>query len=173
MNDDLKLHEYVLKLKQLKRKGWELRGIPNVESVADHSYSVIFLAMVMAERLQLNVEKCLKLAVVHDLAESVTKDITPHDNVSDDEKLKLEEQAIKKIVDETGFTFIQELAEEYNENNTKEANLVRDMDKIEMIIQANDYMKKYPNKNLNEFYDYVKDRLELEESKVLFKEITK
>ena len=78
--DILKLYPYLSRLKILERKGWK-RYLDEVESVSDHSYAVSFLVMVMAEKLKLDVEKCLQLSLVHDLAESKTSDITPHDNL--------------------------------------------------------------------------------------------
>ncbi|KAA0001413.1 MAG: HD domain-containing protein [Thermoplasmata archaeon] len=67
------------KLKGIKRKGWLRIGIEKVESVACHSYRVAFLAMLIGDALNLNVEKMLKMALLHDLAEATTGDITPYD----------------------------------------------------------------------------------------------
>ena len=172
MDDLFKLQDLVIKLKTLKRKGWERRGIPNPESVADHSYGTSVLVMIMAEKLNLDMEKCLKLSLIHEIGEAKIGDITPRDD-NWSKKNELENQAIKDIVTETGLTFITELWQEYSENKSKEANLVHDMDKIEMVFQALDYEKKYPDKDLTEFYDYVKDKLILEESKQLFNDIIK
>lgn len=172
MSDILDLQEFVMKLKTLKRKGWELRDIKDCESVADHSYATSMLVMIMAEKLNLNMEKCLKMALIHEIAEAKIGDITPKDD-NWSQKNELENQTIKEIVSETGYTFITELWQEYCKNKSKEAKLVRDMDKIEMVIQALDYEKKYPGKDLVEFYNYVKDKLKLEESKQLFNEIIK
>ncbi len=172
MSDILDLQEFVMKLKTLKRKGWERRGIPNPESVADHSYGTSMLVMIIAKKLNLKMEKCLKLSLIHEIGEAKIGDITPRDD-NWSQKNELENQAIKDIVSETGFTFIENLWKEYCENRSHETKLVHDMDKIEMVIQALDYEKKYPGKDLVEFYNYVKDKLKLEESKQLFNEIIK
>lgn len=172
MSDVLDLQELVMKLKTLKRKGWERRGIPNPESVADHSFATSILVVIMAKKLNLNMEKCLKMSLLHEIAEAKIGDITPKDD-NWSQKNELENQAIKDIVSETGLTFVSELWQEFSENKSKEAILVHDMDKIELTIQTLDYEKKYPDKDFTEFYDYVKDKLELEESKQLFNEIIK
>jgi len=39
------------------------------------------------------------------------------------------------------------------------------MDKIEMILQAREYQYEYPQTDLTEFFQFVKDKLELEETK--------
>ncbi|KAL1233619.1 5'-deoxynucleotidase HDDC2 [Trichinella spiralis] len=41
--------------------------------------------------------RCMKMALVHDLGESIIGDITPFDNISAEEKQKREEDAMKKI----------------------------------------------------------------------------
>eukprot|EP00983_Pelagomonas_calceolata_P125727 1161231-Pelagomonas_calceolata.AAC.6 len=41
--------------------------------------------------------RCIKMAIVHDVAEAIVGDITPHCKVSKEEKKRMEEEAIKKI----------------------------------------------------------------------------
>ena len=41
--------------------------------------------------------RCMKIGLVHDLAEALVGDITPHFGVSDQEKFKLESEAMSKI----------------------------------------------------------------------------
>ena len=106
MEEIFTFQEYVLKLKTLKRKGWLLKKIPDAESVADHSFSTSVLVMIMAEKMKLDMEKCLKMSLVHDLAEAKIEDITPHDNISDEEKNMLEKKAIDEIIKETNINFI-------------------------------------------------------------------
>ena len=170
MDNVIALKSYLLKLKSLKRKGWVLRGISDTESVADHSYSVSMLVMVMAEKLKLDTEECIKIALIHDLAESVVGDLTPFDDKYSKKK-ELEDKAMTKIIEETGLLFIGQLWKEYMEQKTTEAKLVSDMDKIEMVIQALDYKRRYPEKNLDEFLVYVKGKLQLEDSMKLYEKL--
>ena len=172
MNDIIKLERIAIKLKEVRRKGWLISGIKNPESVAEHCFSVSFFVMLMAKKLNLNIEKALMLSLVHDFAEAEIGDITPHDK---NYKVKdmLEIEAIKKIADETDSVFLLELFKEYQENKTKEANFVHDADKLEMIFQAREYIKKYPEKDLQEFFSYVKDKLFFDESKLIYEELVK
>lgn len=165
------LQQYVTKLKEIKRKGWLLRGLDNVESVADHSYGVCFLTMILADKLKLNTEKCLKLALVHDLVETISTDITPHDNITQKEKNKLEKKAIQKISKECDAEFLIELFDEYEENITMESQLVKDVDKLEMAFQAKHYQEKNTNKDLDEFFTYVDKKIKLKEVRELFDEL--
>jgi putative hydrolases of HD superfamily len=171
MDEILAFQQLILKLKDIKRTGWIRVGIKNSESVADHCFSVSALAMQMADKMKLNTEKCTRLALLHELAEIKIGDLTPYD-AKYKEKAEMEKKAILKIIKETGTDFFKRHIDELDENKTKEAKLVHDMDKIEMCIQALDYEKK-TGKNLQEFYDYTKGKLQLKESKSLFEEIIK
>src|SRR5918996_2637484 len=63
------------RLKRLDRTGWTLRGLPNgTESVAAHSFGVSVAAMLLADELLargvvVDVEKVLRIALLHDWAE--------------------------------------------------------------------------------------------------------
>ncbi len=172
MKKIIDFQEFVLELKSLERTGWKERDIKNPESVADHTFSVAVLVMQMSDKMKLDTEKCMRMALLHEIAEAKIGDITPQ-NPKYKNKVKFEKEAIKKIIKETGNDFFVPVLEEYEKNLSKEANLVHDMDKIEMLIQALDYEKKHPDKNLQEFFDYVNGKLKLEESKSLFLQIIK
>src|SRR4028119_444796 len=69
------------RLKRLDRTGWVLRGLaPGAESVAAHSYGVAFAAMLLADEVrargvEVDVERVLRIALLHDLAEARTGDM--------------------------------------------------------------------------------------------------
>ena len=65
------------KLKRLKRTGWIETGIPDPESVSDHTYRVTLLAMILSDLKNLDTEKVLKMSMIHDLPESIIGDLTP------------------------------------------------------------------------------------------------
>ena len=70
------------RLKSIPRAGWLHRGVPaeQTESVADHSFRVAVLAwLASAEIESLDRDRVIRLALLHDLAESITGDITPYD----------------------------------------------------------------------------------------------
>ena len=171
MKELFELHELSVKLKNLKRAGWQLKDVPDPESVAEHSFSVSLLVLMLAERLKLDSGKCTRMALVHDLAEAAVGDITPHDDISLEEKAGREKKAVDGIARSTNIGLMG-LWKEFEENKSKEANLVHDMDKIEMLLQALDYEKRY-DKDLGEFFEYVKPRLVLADSKKMFAEILK
>ncbi|WP_457743107.1 HD domain-containing protein, partial [Thermococcus sp.] len=67
-------------LKRLPRTGWLLRGVPNPESIADHSFRVALITLFLADELkargvEVNTEKALKIALLHDIGETRITDI--------------------------------------------------------------------------------------------------
>src|SRR5215211_6639990 len=72
------------RLKRTIRTGWVDRGVPaeRVESVADHSFRVALLAWLASAGTALDRDRVLILAVIHDLAEAITGDLTPYDQAS-------------------------------------------------------------------------------------------
>jgi len=88
----------VLELKNVPRQGWkEKLGVNNPESVADHSYSTAVMSMILSDLQGLNSEKIIKMALLHDLAESIIGDITP-DHITKNEKNSKENLVMKQIL---------------------------------------------------------------------------
>ncbi|KJE97603.1 hypothetical protein, variant [Capsaspora owczarzaki ATCC 30864] len=109
--------------------------------------------------------RCAKIAMVHDLAESIVGDITPGDvRVTKQEKEKLERDAMTRICNETlqGSAQGQELLalwEEYEAASTVEARVVKDLDKFDMILQAWEYEQSDARPlELQPFFDSTKGR---------------
>lgn len=148
-------------LKTQKRTGWVDRGIPEpqVESIADHMYRMSIIAMAVP-RDKVSVDKCVKIALVHDIAESLVGDITPFGGVTKTEKHRREWATINylaAIVEAYNAEFAAEMKElwlDYEEIRCLEARYVKDIDKFEMIQQAWDYEQEHGlTYDLSEFYD--------------------
>lgn len=141
------------KLKTIPRTGWIDSGVKDPESVADHSYRTAVAAMVLSDSLGLDSLKVLRMALLHDLAEAETGDITPMQKQGNHSEL--EDQAMKEILgvlpeslrDQYWGTW-----QEYQANETPESILVHNADKIEMILQASEYKQTDPDAELNRFY---------------------
>lgn len=135
------LYQHIAELKKLKRTGWTHNGIENPESVADHSFGVIVIALFMGQGKGLDMEKVLKTAIIHDLGESLIGDITPKENVQD--KSFQEASALKMIVD--SFSDRDELLElwkDFEYKRTPEGRFVKNLDKLEMALQAKFYQEE-------------------------------
>lgn len=143
------------RLKTTKRKGWINHGIKGPESIADHMYRMALMALIAGDLPGVNRERCIKIAIVHDIAEAIVGDITPSDGVPKAEKSRRELAALNEMCEILGGGIraeeIKELWEEYENNSSLEANLVKDFDKVEMILQALEYETEH-GKVLDEFY---------------------
>ena len=139
-------------LKKVKRAGWLRHEIPEPESVADHTFRTAFLAMILGDGLGVDTLKLMKMALIHDLAEAVAGDITPFDGITREEKHGKEETVFREMLE--GISGGQEylkLWKEYEKQESKEAMILRNLDKLEMAIQAVEYEMAYPDKDLSEF----------------------
>uniref|UniRef100_A0AC34FJ50 5'-deoxynucleotidase HDDC2 n=2 Tax=Panagrolaimus sp. ES5 TaxID=591445 RepID=A0AC34FJ50_9BILA len=142
-------------LKHLVRTGWIHFKVPQPETVSGHMYRMAILAMTLSgEDPSLDAIRCVKMALVHDIGEAIVGDITPRCGVSEAEKFKLEEDAVKKIASFVPTTLGNEweaLWREYEAAETSEAKAVKQLDKFDMIAQAFSYEQKY-GLDLSEFF---------------------
>lgn len=151
------------RLKDTPRAGWALRGIASPESVAEHSHRVALLALVLAPRDEspLDVSRCVALALVHDLAEALVGDITPYDGVSGDEKRRREEEAMRHLSEFAGDDRLLALWREYDAAESAEARFVKELDKLETVLQAADFEQRGDTAAgaLDEFWENAEARL--------------
>lgn len=147
-------------LKTSKRTGWIDSGIPSdqVESIADHMYRMSILTMIIPNE-KIEIDKCVKIAIIHDIAEALVGDITPFGGVTKQEKHRRELASIQylsSLIEPYNKTFAKNIVElwlDYEEIRSIEARYVKDIDKLEMIQQAWEYEQKYGLKyDLSEFY---------------------
>jgi len=152
--------EFAARLKSEPRRGWlkKLR-LQRTESVADHSFALSLLCLFEGERRSYNVERLLKLALLHDLEEAITGDLTPQDkesrgeNVARAQKISARERLISHFPLENQRAY-RELWSELENERSREAQLVHELDKLEMALQANEYAKGgIEATKLKEFYE--------------------
>uniref|UniRef100_A0A0R3S225 5'-deoxynucleotidase HDDC2 n=1 Tax=Elaeophora elaphi TaxID=1147741 RepID=A0A0R3S225_9BILA len=149
-------------LKHLKRTGWTKFNVPEPETVACHMYRMAVLAMLLDN--DCDRARCIRMTLVHDLGEAIIGDVTPYCGISPTEKHRLEDEAMKKItamVPSTAGEDWYSLWQEYEGNETKEAKIVKHLDKFDMIVQAFHYEQKYGT-DLEEFFIATKDSFTLE-----------
>ena len=133
------------KLKKLPRTGWVESGVQEPESVADHSFRVILIALILADVRGLDSLKVVRMALLHDLAEVETGDLTPLQKKADSIATKrAEEEVMNKLLlklPEDIREAYQLAWHEFSEASTQEAILIRDADKLEMVMQASEYQR--------------------------------
>ncbi|KAJ9557770.1 hypothetical protein OSB04_012384 [Centaurea solstitialis] len=157
-----------------KRAGWVKRDIKGPESIADHMYRMGLMALIASDAPGVNRDKCIKMAIVHDIAEAIVGDITPSDGVPKLEKSRREKEALDHMCKLLGggprAEEIYELWMEYEENSTKEAKVVKDFDKLEMILQALEYENEQ-DKDLEEFFQSTAGKFQTDIGKAWASEI--
>lgn len=129
------------KLKNLPRSGWFHLGIARPEDVAGHSFRTAMVGMILAAESGADATRTAALCLVHDTQETRTGDIDAigrgYVTVHDAEAITARQ--IAGLVPGDAAKLIAGLVTEYEANDTVEAQLAHDADKIELILQADEY----------------------------------
>jgi len=132
------------RLKSEKRRGWVTKlGLDDPESVADHSYRTALMALVISDSRGLDTAKAVRLALLHDLPEALVGDATPEER-SGAAKAAVETKALEDLLSSLSQklrSLYRDAWSEFLSGKTKEARLVRELDKLEMAMQAWEYAK--------------------------------
>lgn len=153
----LQAYGQLVKLKKLPRTGWLRSGVGfcECESVAEHSFATGWLGYLIACEFypELDAAKVLLLGSLHDLGEAETGDVLPWDKVLDpdfDAKERL--GALKLAENLKALPAVTALYDEYAAGVTPEARLVRQIDKLEILLQAYGYEQEL-GLDLSQFFD--------------------
>jgi putative hydrolases of HD superfamily len=150
------------RLKRLDRTGWILRGLPNgTESVAAHSFGVSVTAMLLADKVgseavTVDVEKVLRMSLLHDWAETRVGDMprTATEFFGADIRRRAEKSAFRQIVDGIGSadSLYESLHNDYEERGSLEAKLVKAADVIDLLVEAL-ALERAGARGLDEFWE--------------------
>jgi len=163
MKDLAKFLEYISKLKLTIRTGWKMRDVPGVkETIGSHSFGTAFIAWIIAKKEKVDVDKTVKMALIHDLLEGIIGDITPYDNNYRIKEI-LEKESVnklEKLLPEELKDDVKKLIEELIGGKTKESQIVIQADKLDTAFQAylyekEKYGKNIGNSDLTEFFDSI------------------
>jgi putative hydrolase of HD superfamily len=174
-------------LKDERRTGWQLRGITDPESVAGHTWGVALLCLQYGKEADIDTDRALRMALVHDLAEAKTGDVATRVNDADQrvsaaEKDRREREARADLAP-TLDPEIRDLWEEYETRETHKSVFVKDMDLVDMCLQALVYERggRYDGEreseafeeyeDLDEFFATAEPRLRTAVGTELFEEI--
>ncbi|XP_058797427.1 5'-deoxynucleotidase HDDC2 [Phymastichus coffea] len=175
-------HEYINfmellgRLKHLKRTGWVIKNIPDPETISGHMYRMAVLSFLIDPKANLNKMKIMEMALVHDLAECIVGDITPHCGVSAEDKHRMEDEAMEEICKNLGARGVEMLKtfREYEKQESPEARYVKDLDRVDLLCQAYEYEKRdeCPGE-LQEFFDASQEKVEHPFLAAIVKEINR
>lgn len=124
-----------LRLKALPRAGWTRKGIAGGETVASHSWGLSWLVLTLLPA-GLDRGRALAYATIHDLPEVRVGDLTPVDNVSKLDKAAREHVAMAALAAGLGEERLLHLFEAYEAQADPEARFVRELDRLDMALQA-------------------------------------
>lgn len=169
----------VRELKDLKRTGWLDKGVRDPESVADHSFMLALLAYIYSRKLGLDTDKAVRMALLHDICEAYSGDIADRirdedQDVPDSGKKRLEEEGLRKLVSFLPEDFANEifsLWEEFEKRESPEARLVKDLDKLEMCMQALVYSGREGKDKFLEFFEDGKANIKTTEIREAFRKV--
>jgi putative hydrolase of HD superfamily len=114
------------------------------ESSADHSWRLALTTFIIADELKLNLDitKSIKIALIHDIAEALTGDIDEisiaDGKISNEDKIQQEKEAIIELKNTLPKSIGKEISDlwyEYEANTTKESKFIKALDKIETLTQ--------------------------------------
>jgi len=132
--------ELAQQLKMELRHCWYKDG--RRESVAEHSWRLSLMILRLGEHLDQKVDilKCLKMAVIHDLPEAIAGDVPV--TQQDQNRKRLKELAeleamkqIKALLNDDSGDEIFALWMEFEEQVTYESKFIKALDKLEAFIQ--------------------------------------
>ena len=150
-----RLAEQIVALKLLPRVGWLQRGIANAESVAEHSFGLAALALIFtAADDAVDRERVLAMALMHDVAEALIGDLpfSARRLIGEAVKRDAERRALIELCTPIpGGDHLIRLWEEYAAGATREARLVKALDRVETLVQALAY-EHAGNRLLDEFW---------------------
>ena len=145
-----------------------LRGLgAGAESVAAHSYGVAVVSMLLADEMTargvlVDVEKLLRIALMHDWAEARVGDMprTATEYFGAEARRTAERAAFDDIVRERGERIARiysELHDDYERRASFEARLVKAADVIDLLLQTLAF-ERAGARGLDEFWEGVTDR---------------
>ncbi len=176
MENFLKFFIEIGRLKKMPRRGWVIRDIKNPESIAEHTFRVAIMAWFLGEKRNnnFNIEKIIKMALIHDLCEVYAGDTTPYDAILPKDKKKRlellktwprfsEKEKTRMVVEKhkkekKGLdALIKDLPSrlknevkilwlDYEKGLSKEGRFFKQTDRVESFLQSAEYWKL--NKNI-------------------------
>lgn len=149
------LQSRLMTLKLLPRTGWLQRGQRDPESIAEHSFAVAALALLVGDLIPgIDRGRLLAIALLHDIAEALIGDLPASARrlFGAGAKHEAERKAMAELF--AGLPSADEylaLWEEYAAGDSREARLVKALDRVEMLAQALAY-ERAGSRAMGEFW---------------------
>jgi putative hydrolase of HD superfamily len=176
------------KLKGKKRRGWIVHQIKNPESTAEHIFHLAILVWILGKKKKINLDRAIKMALIHDLCEVYAPDLTPYDPLlpkdkkkimevlkkwpkftpalkikKEKEKSKLETRGLNKLLKRLPKDLKKEIKAlwiDLQKGLTKEAKFVKQADKVINFLQGMEYWKKYGRIQYKLWIRWIKENID-------------
>jgi putative hydrolase of HD superfamily len=167
MKNLLKFFLETSKLKEMPRTGWVWLEVKNPETIAEHIFRMSILCWLLAKEKGLNIKRAIEIALFHDLCEVYSGDMTPYFDLLPKnrkkrkeilkrwirlpqkdkikrakKKFKIEKYSLLKLLRFLEPRLRKEIFAlwlDYEKGISKEGHFVKQVDKIETMIQAIEY----------------------------------
>jgi putative hydrolase of HD superfamily len=203
MTKILKFISEVNRLKETPRTGWVLTEVKNPETIAEHTFRLVVASWLLARRKNLSIKRAIFIALFHDLCEVYAGDVTPFfyyielpkDKKEREKKLmswvrlskkekerrgkkkfEKEKESLLRLIDFLGADFKKDIFSywiDYERRITREGKFVKQLDRVETLIQAIEYFGKEEKKGGSSWWEgteeIIDDPLLLEFLKVIQK----
>lgn len=165
-------------LKNKIRRGWIKWNIDKerLESVAEHIYGTCVLAIAIDSEIDLKIDlnKVLKMLILHELEEIIIDDIIPTDDIPAEDKYLSGMKAVETILE--GLIKKDEyykLIDEFNLLKTNESQFAMLCDKLEANLQAKIYSDNnqcdiFSEKNKDMLQSNIIKKLNVNQNSTLF-----
>ena len=155
-------------LKKTPRTGYQFLGSGN-ESVAEHSFRTAVIGYMLShDESEADPFKTVLMCLFHDLPEARTGD---HNYVNKKYVHVDEEGAMKDMARDLPFgEEIISLSREFNRGETLEANIARDADQLDLVVELKE-QQDLGNKYAREWLTYAVKRLHTENARKMAQEV--
>jgi putative hydrolase of HD superfamily len=151
-------------LKETPRSGWIRSGVNNPESIADHSFGVALLALFFSAEFSFEGDrsKLLSLALIHDLGEALIGDRIVFDSAEKTSQKQRDELAAFEVMEAhlNQKLPLSAMFRELEAGQTPESRLIRQLDKLEMLITALFYQNELSPERFEQFANSALKALE-------------
>ena len=173
-------------LKGRERRGWIIHGIENSETTAEHIFHLAIMVWILGgKKTNFDLDKAIKMALIHDLCEVYAEDLTPYDPLLPDDpeetkeilkkwpkftpemkekkekdKHQMELEGLDKLLFDMPMDAKEDLRElwlEYERMSTPEAKFVKQTDKMANFLQGIDYWRKEGKIQHNLWIRWIKE----------------
>lgn len=134
-------------LYKIPRAGWVRTGTPadQAETIGQHTDEMKHLLETEMKLIGEKLTRCQQMAADHDLGEIIISDFTPRDDITKTEKNRLEQLAIRVLFEAHPERLA--LWEEHEAGKTHHAKLVKDVDQLQMYLEAWRKLEQYPQRS--------------------------